>query len=280
MILMHSYTYRTYPLKMALRKSIEYGYDGIELQGVHYDTWNFASGLESAISLAKRYNVTIPVVSFGTNLIADDANERKKNIEAWKEAVPSCRKYGVKRINGGVGSLVGDDPHNYGANGSAIAKERHYEMAAEGLCEIAKICEAEEVKITLEIHMNTIHDSALSTLKLLNMVDSPFVLANPDPGNMYATPQAEEATEAIKILKGKIGYFHFKNCRKIGEIYDYSWPLANGALDNYKIVKVLYETGYGGDMCIEYCGLGDPGIAAKEDIIYLRKLIADVLKVS
>jgi len=47
-------------------------------------------------------------------------------------------------------------------------------MAAEGLREIAKLCENEGVKITLEIHMNTIHDSAISTLKLLNMIDSPF----------------------------------------------------------------------------------------------------------
>ena len=204
MILMHSYTYRAYPLKMALRKCIEYGYDGIELQGVHYNVKNFANGLEDAISLAKRYGVAIPVVSFGTNLIADSANERRKNIEVWKKAVRSCKRYEVKCINGGVGPLINGDPCNYGANGSTIAKERHYKMAAEGLREIAKVCENEGVEITLEIHMNTIHDSATSTSKLLNMIDSPFVLANPDPGNMYATPQAEEATQAIKMLKGKI----------------------------------------------------------------------------
>jgi len=275
MILMHSYTYRTYPVEVALRRSVEYGYDGIELW--HLERNNLSGGIERSFKLARQYGANISTISFGTDLLIDDTDERRKNIETWKEVVRIGKNYGVKIINGGVGSLVGDDPRNFGANGSVIAKERHYEMAAEGLREIAKVCEGEGIKVTLEIHMNTLHDSAVSTLKLLNMVDSPSVLANPDPGSMYATPQAEEATQAIKILKGKIGYFHFKNSRKIGGDYDYSWPLANGDLDNYKIVKALYETDYRGDMCIEYCGSGDPSIAAREDILYLRGLIGEIL---
>lgn len=273
MILMHSYTYRVYPVEAALRRSIEYGYDGIELW--HFGKESLLGGIERVFKLAKQYGANISTITFGTDLLIDNTDERRKNIETWKEVVRIGKSCGVKIINGGVGSLVGDDLHNFGANGSAIAKERHYEMAAEGLGEIAKVCEEEDIKVTLEIHMNALHDSASSTLKLLNMVDSASVFANPDPANMYATPQAEEATQAIRILKGKIGYFHFKNCRKIGRDYDYSWPLANGDLDNYKIIKALYETGYRGDMCIEYCGLGDPSIPAREDIVYLRKIVAD-----
>lgn len=49
MILMHSYTYRTYPVEVALRRSIEYGYDGLELW--HLERDDFAGGIRNAFKM-------------------------------------------------------------------------------------------------------------------------------------------------------------------------------------------------------------------------------------
>lgn len=64
MIFAHSYTYRTYPVEVALRKCVEYGYDGLELW--HLERDDFAGGIRNAFNFARRYGIRIPVISFWT----------------------------------------------------------------------------------------------------------------------------------------------------------------------------------------------------------------------
>jgi sugar phosphate isomerase/epimerase len=275
-VIMHSYTFRTYPLERALKKAAEFGWDGIELSTVHFNVAKMEEELGRVIELASRYGVDIHVIDVPGNFIVDDEAKRRESIEFVKRVIPVVRNYGIQVINGGVGSLVGPDPRDYGKNGSALANDAHYERAAEALREVGRVAESEGVAITLEIHMNTLHDTAKSTLRLLEMVNSPAVKANPDPGNMYSTPQAEKGFAPVDILKGKIGHFHFKNCYLHGGAYSYSALLEDGDIDNFKIVERLKETEYNGAATIEYCGQGDPNVAARLDLAYMRSILSEL----
>jgi sugar phosphate isomerase/epimerase len=93
---------------------------------------------------------------------------------------------------------------------------------------------------------------------------------------MYATPHAEEPIKAIEILGDRLGYLHLKNCRKIADRYDYTWALEEGDIDYFRALSFIYEKGYKGDICIEYCGLGDPTPRARKDIIYLRDILNEL----
>jgi 3-dehydroshikimate dehydratase len=273
---MHSYTYRGYSLERALMKARKYGYDFVELQPVHFDLKNIESELDRVKKLSQHFNISIPVVDYSCNVLVDDKERRREGVEFVKRVIRATSKFGAKIINGGVGSLIGPDSRDFGANGSAMAEERHYEMAAEAFSEIGKVAEEEGITVTFEIHMNSLHDTAASTLRLLDMIGSRAVKANPDPGNMYATPHAENGVDAIRLLQSQIGYFHFKNCRAIGGHYDYSWYLQNGDIDYFPIILELSRIGFPELITIEYCGLGDPSVAAERDILYVQNLIDEV----
>ncbi len=121
--------------------------------------------------------------------------------------------------------------------------------------------------------MNTIHDTVASTLRLLNLVNSPALLAAPDPGNMFATCPADRAPSALEPLKGRMGLVHLKNCAYRAGEYDYSVALADGHIDILRHLHQLHAMGYTGAFCIEYVGLGDPHVRARADIEYVKQSV-------
>lgn len=274
---MHSYTFRAYPLDRALKKAAQYGWDGIELNTKHFDITNLKEDLDQIIETAARYGVDISVIDFPGSFIQDDRDAAKRSVEQVAQMISVVRNYGIQIMNGGVGGLTGPNPKDYGRNGSAIATDAHFERAAEALKELGKVAESEGVALTLEIHMNTLHDTAASTLRLLDMVQSPAVLANPDPGNMYSTSTAENGVKTMEMLAGRIGLVHLKNCVNQNGTYCYSTLLEAGDIDFFKVLEALQKTGFDGAVTVEYCGLGDPNVAAARDLTYARSILTELL---
>lgn len=273
MLYMHSYTYRGQSIERAARKCREYGYDGLELVTSHYDRAQPEESIAVAAQAAKAAGTQVAVVDFSGNLIADEAETRSRAVDEISQVIRLAANIGAVGVNGGVGGLVGPDPGNYSENGSRLATAAHFERAAEGLRPLARLAADQGIWISLEIHMNTPHDTAASTLKLLELVDHPAVVANLDPGNMYAVADAEGMAEAVQVLGSRLGYVHLKNCRQIAGGYDYSWTLENGDIDLYRGLRAVVESDYAGPYCIEYCGKGDPSVAARADARYFRETL-------
>ena len=274
-ILMHSYTYRGYSLERAFIKAKEFGYDGLELSTVHFDFFNLEEEIKGLDDMQKKYELPIITADFPANFITSDESLRE-SVDILRQAIPLLKKLGVRIINGSVGPLAGKEPSDFSQGGSAIATEEHYERAIKGLKELVPILEENNLLLTLEIHMNTLHDTASSAKRIIDGVNSPLVLANLDLGNMYATPHAEEPLKAIEILGDGLGYIHLKNCRKIADRYDYTWALEDGDIDYFRALSFVHQRGYKGDICIEYCGLGDPTPRAKKDILYLKEILNEL----
>jgi sugar phosphate isomerase/epimerase len=272
---MHSYTYRGQPLARAARKAAEYGYDALELVTLHYDRQNGAASIRDAARTARDAGSRIAVVDFSGSVIGASAEERAAGEQAVAEVIRAAGEIGAAGVNGSVGSLVGPDPNNWSANGSRIATEEHYGRATESYQRLAEIAGEVGVWISFEIHMNTPHDTAASTRRLLDLIDDPRVIANLDPGNMYAVADAEDITKSVEILGPRLGYVHLKNCRELSGVFDYSWPLDSGDIDYFRGLKAVIESGYSGPYCIEYCGKGDPSVPAERDSAYFRRTLAE-----
>lgn len=273
MLYMHSYTYRGQPVARAARKCREYGYDGLELVNGHYDRNDPEGSITEAARLAAAAGTRIAVVDFSGNLIAEDAEERRRGEEAIARVIRVAAGIGAIGVNGSVGSLFGPTPSNWSENGSRVATGVHYERAAGSLRRLAAIAREAGIWISLEIHMNTPHDTAASTVRLLDLVQDSTVVANLDPGNMYAVEDAEDAVESVRILGSHLGYVHLKNCRRIGPAFDYSWALDSGDIDYFRALRAVVASGYAGDYCIEYCGAGDPSVPARRDVPYFRETL-------
>ncbi|MGH2351220.1 MAG: sugar phosphate isomerase/epimerase family protein [Chloroflexota bacterium] len=277
-IYLNSFNYRRYSFERAVRRAKTYGYDGVELWSGHFQLETLEDTLAEAQRLSREVGVAVPVLNLSGNVIGDDAEERAARVTRLLEVIQRCPEYGIRIINGYAGSLI-IDRTNWANNGSAAASDAHYQRAAEAYRTLGAAAEQAGVMITLEVHMNTIHDTAHSALRLLDMIGSPAVRANLDPGNMWGVRTAEPPAEAISILRDRIAYVHFKNARRVSYVpvgVDYDFTLAGGEIDYYAVVSALVQAGFDGPYGLEWSGSGDPSIPSREDIQYLRGLLADV----
>lgn len=272
-IYLHSYSFRDYSLDEALRAAKAYGYDGVELHGIHFNASYPAAELAYCLQLAADHESAIRCVDFKADLVQDDERAVAEAVSSLKTQVETTAKRGILRMNGFTGFLTGAEPGDFSRNGSHIATDTHYARCAEAMREVAGTAEQFGVTMTLEIHMNTIHDTVASTARLLDMIGSDRVLAAPDPGNMYATCADDRRVEALDALRGRIGYLHLKNCRLSEDGCDFSVKLADGHIDTRRYLKRLRALGYTGPVCLEYVGQGDPHVPAEADIAYVKRCI-------
>ena len=266
---MHSYTFRTYPLREAFANAQRFEWDGIELQPCHFNPDAIETELPAAGELGDSFGVPIRCVDFGGDFISDDPSVIEAATAQTEIAIETCACNGIQLMNGGVGGIVIDDA-DWGKNGSAAATDIHYDRAADAFRHLGALAAKHAITLVFEIHMNFLHDTIASTARLLDKIGLDNVQANPDPGNMFSTSTAERDPEALDLLDGRLGYFHFKNCRNVAGAWDYSVKLADGEIDIHNWVAKLVAIGYDGPVCIEYCGAGDPHAAAQQDIAYLR----------
>jgi sugar phosphate isomerase/epimerase len=264
-ILMHTWTFRTYPAESALRAAARLGYDGIELwTGGHYGVEGLIEKKEQISEALKKIGVPMVAVTFGSPATSRKVEERKAGISKFRSLIGVLKDLGVSIINTSPGSPP-----------SKNASEDDYKLASEYFSEIGDYLRGEDLTLALEMHMGVLTDVAASTAKLLKLIDNRKIVANWDPGNMYATEGAESPSEAFQIVKNFIGYMHIKNCKKIGEEYVWSTSVEDGDLDFNKIFSMLRSIDYGGPLCIEYSGLGDPNVVASKDIKYIKGLLKE-----
>jgi 3-dehydroshikimate dehydratase len=268
--ILHSYTFRDYSLKEAFANAQRFGWQGIELQPCHFDEEAVETEVAAAVALGKEYGIPIRCLDYSGDFSNDDAGAAEKSV-AWVErAIDVCATQNIPMLNGFAGWLTVDD-NDWGKNGSALAQDIHYERAAEALRHLGAKADEQGIRIVLEIHMNTIHDTVAGMARLLDLVGRDNVLANPDPGNMFAVSTAEKDPDALDALQGRLGYFHLKNCCERQGAYDYSTLLAHGHIDLSRWLEKLLAMDYDGPICTEYCGAGDPRVAAEADMAYVKK---------
>ncbi len=271
-IFLHSYTFRDSPLREALQAASDFAYDGLELSRVHFDDARLQEELPKAMELGERHGVPVACVDFAGDFFNEDSAAVKRSVALVGRNIEICAGHGIDLMNGYAGVLFGE-PDDFASNGSALATDAHYEKAAAALRALAGVAGDNGVRLALEIHMNTIHDTVASTRRLLDLVDSEHVVATPDPGNMYATNVDDRDPGALDAIRDRVGYFHFKTCTESEGAYDYSARLADGDIDLSRYLHKLEEFGYNGPVCIEHVGAGDPRACAQEDIAYLRRML-------
>lgn len=275
-VYLHSWNYRDDSFETAVTRAASFGYDGIEVYGGHFpDSNDPAGGLEHLCRVAEKGGLPVMVAPLVLDVLTAPPAERASRMDTAVGLVKVAARLGVPRLNAMIGWLAPDDDSPT-RDGSAIATEAQFEVAIDLCRSLAEAAAGAGVEITLETHMRTIHDTAASTIRIIEAVDSPHLRANYDAGNMYSCLHAEPAGEALDILRPRITYVHLKNCRNINGQFDYHWSLAGGDLDYRSLVAAIAGGGFAGPYCIEYSGGGDRDHASREDLFYLRGLFTEL----
>lgn len=276
MICLHTYIYRGYPdgLERTLQKAKEYGYDGVEVWRLHYDSNNLKEELRKMSLLAKKYSLSIPIIDYLTDVLAEDKDKRRENINRMKKDIPLFKDFGIKIVLTSPALLA-----------SPVAEKRHYCLASEAYEEIGSVAQDEGIKIVLETHSGSLLDTITSTLRLFEVIDSPAVKLSFDLANLYSTisPKGFPVTlaqktleEAIELFRDYIGYIGLKNCKFIGNEYSWNWLLEEGDIDYYKIFLQLKKIDFGGMMTIEHVGGGDPNPRMEKDMRYVKNILKEL----
>ena len=181
------------------------------------------------------------------------------------------------RHPGAPGSSTGE-PVSQGSSRDATHDD--FERTARHLRDVANEAVKHGMILAIELHHLSLADNSWSMLHLLDLVDSPAVLANPDLGNIiWAYDVPEETTEdAIVALAPRAGYWHCKNLIRVpilkGERTEFiKAALPDGEIDYRFSVAAMLDAGYDGYMAVEGALWGDQLHQDKRSFDYARGLI-------
>lgn len=282
-----------YSLPEAIRLFSAMGLDGIEII-VQADGYRCALGLDDGAEVMETVGKLVaeaglevacltPYMNRFNSLdeserVADCADLKKVIDMALLLGAPSIRVYGGKLVTGEA------DPD--GAKlGWLVASMR----------ECGEYARGRGIKLCLENHFGTMTTTAARTAEVLRAIDHPNVGALYDQANIAFFP-AEEYTEALGLLSGKIFHVHIKDlvyregagaltCTEVFKIAESERTVRSripgeGILDWPAILKGLKGLGYDGWLSLEYerrwqtVDLPDASIGMAKAHSYIRSCLA------
>ena len=252
------------------------GYDGAEVV--------FDDGLLDPRSITRQVRegirsvgLEIPSVATGVfwkyNLGSPDEGERRRGLEYVRLGLELARDLGAKVLL--VVPAVARPEVPY---------EATYDYAKLSLREAAKVAEDLGVVIGVENVWNKFLYSPLEFRRFIDEVNSDYVQAYLDVGNLVNFGYHEHW---IGLLRGRIAMVHVKDFDvNVGNIRGFR-HVGRGSIDWPKVVKLLKQAGYDGFLNVEcppefYPELEKPkypedGIrAARDNLEALRKILAAV----
>lgn len=259
---LHSYALRAYPVEHVFAFAAADGWPAVELSAWHFDldAHKVHADIRHAAEFARRYGVEIHCTNYWAEFTAADESERRHWVETVYNVIDASLAQGIGLVNGSAGWLVAD-PVDWDAdwrgNGSVIASEQHLRWVAESYRLVAQYAADHGVRIAIEVHPNTVHDTVAATARLLELADHENLLVTLDPANA-ALVEEDRDPRVIDQVIDRVAYFHLKNGLVSGGRVDFTVDAAAGLIDNYRWLSRLVDVPRVTDVCVEYCGDGDP----------------------
>ena len=218
----------------------------------------------------------------GPNLMAAEADVRRRELDACAAFYRlAAKRFTLSVCNTMTGTLVAPNTHyfEFDKNGSAIATDEQWEWAVTGFRELGDLAAELGFRFAFETHNCFIHDLPEPTCRLVDRIGRPSVGVNLDFGNIILNPKGVSLAESIKALGDRIYEVHLKNLYLLPVHKYYHFipcPLADGAINNREMLRLLKGLGYSGPIVIETPREGDREWFAREDLAYLRTLIDEL----
>lgn len=277
----------------ALERARAFGYHSIELrdfEDIDLSTpVSVANSLDRAARLAKAHALDIHSLFYSPLPVSRQA-ERAAEERAFGEVIALLAEYQVPVLHTRLSlyreTRSGHTPHpgpllqgervEGGEVVAASATDSDYRAVQKTLQRIVPVAEQHQVRIALEAHMGTIHDTAASLCRIVSSCPSSCLTASLDFANMLIACRGESLVETVRAFGSRIGYVHVKNIRLLPSGYDWNVPLRWGDINYRLVLKALKEVRYDGPLAVEYCGTGDPDVFAEDDAEYLTHLVASL----
>ena len=242
------------------------GFDGIELWGAH--ARNLKAQTDKNADWLHNCGLVVPMISDYLPLEGDIEVLRERTIELCQLA----RRWRAGKIRTFAGGK---------ASASTSAEERGHLVAR--LRDVAAVVQQHGVTLLIETHPDTLADSAVSTIRLLEEINHTAVAINFDVLHVW------EAGDDPVALHREIGefvqHYHFKNITerrhlavfKPGNVYSAAGDrtgmttLFEGAIDYAALIPALADVRHA-DVSLEWFG-DDASRVLRDDCKALRHVI-------
>jgi sugar phosphate isomerase/epimerase len=268
------------PLETLFALAKNLGADGVEVRVRRSDTPDRAQYLDQLKRLRDEYQFEwIIPGGVAANLTLPGEKERREALDSamdfYRKAVAGL---GARLFNVLTGWLQHPDPaHDFlevELHGSAAATPYHWQWQVDGLTELGKLAHELNAQFAMETHTCYVHDLPGPTAQLIKESGSPNLGALLDYANYQLFKKPPGIEETLSTLDDKIFYVHLKNLVVLENRQRIMTSLSDGQVNNRKLLKALFATGYSGPICIEAPRRGDGEWFARQDIEYLREVLA------
>jgi sugar phosphate isomerase/epimerase len=272
-----------FPLEEVARRAAAAGYDGIELRG-----WDrtaktpLAEYLKRCCGIAESNKLDLV---FGCKNVGYSAGKAQwdKAMEELQTVIRVGAEHGVKILNVFGEPLISDKiPYSHFEEiGSGMATEAVKKATADYFRQAGDFAAKHDVALCFEMHNGYLHDLAAPTLELLKAIDHKNVKANIDFGNIVLNRNNQGMEKELDLMAGRIGYVHLKNVITLNRFDSRIFrcvALRDGEINTFLFMRKLLENGYSGPVCIENTFPGDKREFVKEDLEYLRRIVAELRK--
>lgn len=262
------------------------GYDGIEFRGAipkELASLSFREYAEEIAAGKKKYGLSEILFGIGVREAANpDSEIREKAIaealEKARIAREVCESEVCNTYSTWITSSIPTVPqYGYEFHGSAAATREQWDLTVDTYRRIGAELEKIGLRFAFETHMNYVHDLPAKSRALVDEIASPMVGINMDYGNTFLFPVRPTVSEAIDLYGDKLFYVHLKNYVSVpGATRELATSLSGGEINHRAYLEKLIEVGYTGPIAIEAPRPGDRLHFAREDLSYLKSVIADL----
>jgi sugar phosphate isomerase/epimerase len=218
----------------------------------------------------------------GCDLMQADADARARDLDEYIAFFrDAAKRFDLSVCNTMAGPLLNTDAayYEFEKNGSAIATDEQWQWATEGFQTLGDLAAELGFKLAFETHNGYIHDLAAPSRKLIDLIDRPSVGVNMDLGNILLHVEGESTPEAVRICGDRTYMVHLKNFFQLPGATHQNWvqcALGDGIINNREFLECLGNVGFAGPLAIEAPRPGDRQWFARQDLEYLRSLLADL----
>ena len=268
--------FRKFPLEVALDRVADAGYEYVEVEAnlswcSHADPWKddpskFAETVSSYGFLG------VSALGSHRELISDE-----RSVADLSRALEWCGEAGVPIVITGEGRMP-----------EGMSEEHAIGILSERLPALAEVAARSRVKIALEDHGSISLGSLDGLPRILEIVDSEWVVVNFDTANIHRGDyvgtthegyawkldhaQGYDEVELLRRVASRVGHLHIKDVVGRDAV-----ALGRGDIDLMGCLGVLKDTGFKGVLSYETEGNEDME-AATEMITTSRSYLADALR--
>lgn len=265
-------------IQEAMRLTKQLGLDGIEIaaRDHHLSPTTSRSRLKELRALSEELQLAIPAIASYTGRFSTISDqEASATFDEFRRLLEASDQLGASMIR-----VLTGGPNAF------LAQEYHYAKAAYWLERCAEEAKAYNMDVLVELHNESLIETADDALKLLHLVKTDRIGFIHDAGNMYIT-DTDYGYESVKKLGKHLKHVHVKDERRTS---DGSEPgaftnrthrgiesfvpclLGKGEADHSALFESLREIGYNNWVTLECHTQGSGFERLQHDFQIARKL--------